>query len=161
MKINIPTYPEQEEMGRLIEGFLEREKQAKELAEEVVQQVDLIKKSIFAKAFRGMLGTNDSSDECVLMLCKQLNREDGQPRSKHDGIVSKRTSIPPEIKSFLSSIFEEEIIKLLMKSDPRPLSIQEVMSLSAKKFELMEALRNLEKKNLIIKNEEEKYLLKR
>lgn len=160
IKINIPTYPEQEEIGRLIEGFLEKEKQAKELAEEVIQQVDSIKKSVFAKAFRGTLGTNDSSDESVLKLLKQLNREDGV-RLKNDGVISKRISIPSEVKLLLSSVYEEDIIKLLMKSGPVPISNQEIMSLSSNKFELMDALRNLEKKNLIIKNEEKKYLLKR
>ena len=56
---------------------------------------------------------------------------------------------------------EEEIIKLLLKSASQSISIQEIMALSSKKFELMDALRTLEKKQLITKNEFGEYSLTR
>ena len=69
--------------------------------------------------------------------------------------------ISADIKKLLSSIREEEIIKLLLKAAPQPVSIQAIMALSSKKFELMEALRSLEKKQLITKNESGEYSLTR
>ena len=37
----------------------------------VLEQIDLIKKSILARAFRGELGTNDPAEESALELIKQ------------------------------------------------------------------------------------------
>lgn len=53
--INLPTLPEQQEIVRILDSVLEKERIAKEAAEKVVEQIDLLKKSILARAFRGEL----------------------------------------------------------------------------------------------------------
>ena len=125
----------------------------------MLEQIDLIKKSILARAFRGELGTNDPTEESAVELVKEVIERSSEINSKPKTKV-KRTVIPAEIKSVLSNANEEEIVKLLMKSAPKTVSVQMVMSISKKKFELMDALRNLEQKQIIIKDSFGEYLLK-
>mgnify|MGYP002621433487 CR=1 FL=1 len=55
MSINLPTLAEQQEIVRILDSVLEKEADAKETAEYVLEQIDLLKKSILARAFRGEL----------------------------------------------------------------------------------------------------------
>ena len=55
IKIKIPSLPEQQEIVCILDVILERENKAKEAAEAVLEQIDLLKKSILARAFRGEL----------------------------------------------------------------------------------------------------------
>ena len=70
---NVPSIPEQEKIVSVIQKLLSKEQQAKEAAEAVLDQIDLMKKSILARAFRGELGTNDPNEESAVELLKQLN----------------------------------------------------------------------------------------
>ena len=74
VKLNIPkpSLLEQSEIVRILEDLLSKEQQAKEATEGVVEQIDLIKKAILARAFRGKLGTNDPSEESAVELIKQV-----------------------------------------------------------------------------------------
>lgn len=157
---NVPSIPEQEKIVSVTQKLLSKEQQTKEAAEIVLDQIDLMKKSILARAFRGELGTNNPSEESALELLKKIlgENEVSQATTKKP---AKKITIPADIKGLLSNVREEEIIKLLLKSAPQPVSIQEIMSLSSKKFELMDALRSLEKKQLITKNESGEYSLTR
>ncbi len=159
-KLNLPKFNEQREIVRILDGFFAREQSAKEAAEAVLDQIDLMKKSILARAFRGELGTNDPSEESAVELLRQvIEQEDGdvvRPKAK-----AKRIAIPAEIKPLLSGANEEAIVKLLLKAAPQSVSTQTVMSISKKKFELMDALRNLEKKQIVSKSDSGEYSLVR
>ena len=63
---------EQAEIVHILDDLIAKEQQAKEAAEKVLEQIDLIKKSILARAFRGELGTNDPSEESAVELLKQV-----------------------------------------------------------------------------------------
>lgn len=69
---NVPNIPEQEKIVSVIQKLLSKEQQSKAAAEAVLDQIDLMKKSILARAFRGELGTNDPSEESAVELLKQL-----------------------------------------------------------------------------------------
>ena len=71
MTIPRPNIAEQVEIVRILDGFFAREQSAKEAAEAVLDQIDLMKKSILARAFRGELGTNDPSEESAVELLKR------------------------------------------------------------------------------------------
>lgn len=71
---NVPSIPEQEKIVSVIQKLLSKEQQAKEAAEAVLDQINLMKKSILARAFRGELGTNDPSDESAVELLKEIIR---------------------------------------------------------------------------------------
>ena len=68
---NVPSIPEQEKIVSVIQKLLSKEQQSKAAAEAVLDQIDLMKKSILARAFRGELGTNDPSEESAVGLLKR------------------------------------------------------------------------------------------
>lgn len=51
--IKIPALPEQQEIVRILDNILQKEQKAKQAAQTVLEQIDLLKKSILARAFRG------------------------------------------------------------------------------------------------------------
>ena len=72
IKIFLPTIPEQHEIVRLIDDLLARERSAQQATEQVLASIDLMKKSILARAFRGELGTNKASEASALELLRQV-----------------------------------------------------------------------------------------
>ena len=66
VEIDVPQTAERVEIARVLNALLSKEQQAKEAAEAVLDQIDLMKKSILARAFRGELGTNDPSEESAV-----------------------------------------------------------------------------------------------
>lgn len=75
LDIFIPSLPEQHEIVRLIDDLLARERSAQQATEQALASIDLMKKSILARAFRGELGTNKASEESALELLKQVLAE--------------------------------------------------------------------------------------
>lgn len=70
LKFNCASADEQTEIVRILDDLLAKEQQAKEAAEKMLEQIDLTKKAILARAFRGELGTNDPSEESAVELLK-------------------------------------------------------------------------------------------
>ncbi len=70
--VPIPTNDEQVEIVCILDNLLEKELQAKEAAEAVINQIDTMKKAILARAFRGELGTNDPKEEWVGKLLEKV-----------------------------------------------------------------------------------------
>ena len=71
-QIPVPKLEEQTEIVRIIDGLFAKEQQAKELAENALAKIELIKKAILARAFRGELGTNNPADEPAIELLKRV-----------------------------------------------------------------------------------------
>lgn len=69
--ITLPSLEEQKEIVRILDKLLEEENRIEELTS-LEEQIELIKKSILAKAFRGQLGTNCEDDESALELLKEI-----------------------------------------------------------------------------------------
>lgn len=65
-----PTLSEQHEIVRLIDDLLARERKAQQATEQALASIDLMKKSILARAFRGELGTNKASEASALELLR-------------------------------------------------------------------------------------------
>lgn len=73
LTVHLPTNDrEQEEIARILDELFDKEQQTKEAAEAVLDQINLMKKSILARAFRGELGTNDPSEESAVELLKRV-----------------------------------------------------------------------------------------
>ena len=68
--VNLPSLPEQKEIVRILDNIFEKEQKAKELYA-VIEKIDLMKKAILARAFRGELGTNDPNEESAVELLKE------------------------------------------------------------------------------------------
>ncbi|OAA85396.1 restriction endonuclease subunit S [Clostridium coskatii] len=70
----IPSIEEQQEIVRILDNLLGNEQRAKELCD-VIEKIDLMKKAILAKAFRGELGTNNPEEESAFELLKEVLKE--------------------------------------------------------------------------------------
>ena len=70
--IKMPTECEQQIIVKLLDRLFDAEIQAKESAEQVIDQIDTTEKSILARAFRGELGTNDPDDESAEKLLRRV-----------------------------------------------------------------------------------------
>ena len=69
--IPLPPLEEQQEIVRILDEVLENENKVKELLE-LEERIDILEKSILHKAFKGELGTQNSSDESALNLLKSI-----------------------------------------------------------------------------------------
>lgn len=69
--IPLPPLEEQQEIVRVLDEVLENENKVKELLE-LEERIDILEKSILHKAFKGELGTQNSSDESALNLLKSI-----------------------------------------------------------------------------------------
>ena len=100
--IVLPCVDEQIEVVRILDSLFAKEQQAKEAAEAVLEKIDLLKKSILARAFRGELGTNDPKEESAIVLIKQILSENivvtepKKPRKKD----------PPEVNVVAKTIMQ-------------------------------------------------------
>lgn len=71
ISILLPSIPEQEEIVRILNINFKREENANDRCD-IIDQINLIKKSILARAFRGELGTNDPNEESALELLNEV-----------------------------------------------------------------------------------------
>ena len=142
----IPSMMEQEVIIRLLDSSLEKEQQTKNIAESVLDQIDLMKKSILARAFRGELGTNDPSEESAIELLKKVLHTSAEPKSK-----TKRKFIPQKIEAQIKTDLERKIIMAFIQNDTAIMPIQQLMSISSRKFDIIETLRNLQERGILLK----------
>lgn len=70
--IPIPPLQEQKFIASVLDNMIKKEQQAKETAEVVIEQIDVMKKAVLARAFRGELGTNDPEEESAVELLKSV-----------------------------------------------------------------------------------------
>ena len=78
MKIPYVSRVEQIEIVRILDILFVKERKVRESAKIVLKQIDLIKKSILARAFRGELGTNDPAEESAITLLRKIWKESTQ-----------------------------------------------------------------------------------
>jgi len=75
--IPLPPLEEQKEIVRILDKLLSFESKIEELTQ-LEEQIELLKKSILSKAFRGELGTNDPTEESALGLLKEVIKDNGK-----------------------------------------------------------------------------------
>lgn len=152
-----PSIDEQNAIVQLLDNFINIENEAKQSAESVIEQIDLMKKSILSKAFRGELGTNNPNDESAEELLKKILYEIAIEEKKRPKTTKKRIVIPKEIENLIGTNLEQKIIKLFFENEAREVPVEEILSLSSKVFDVLEAIRSLEHKQLIKKITENVY----
>ena len=72
IQIKLPTINEQTEIVRIVDNLLAKEQKAHSIAQNALAKIDLIKKSILVRAFRGQLATNNPADESAVELLKRV-----------------------------------------------------------------------------------------
>lgn len=71
---NVPTIEEQQEIVNILDRLLAKYNKIKNL-EQQLEKIELLKKAILAKAFRGELGTNNPDEESAENLLKEILAE--------------------------------------------------------------------------------------
>ena len=147
LTVHLPTNDrEQEEIARILDELFDKEQQTKEAAEIVLDQIELMKKSILARTFRGELGTNDPSEESAVELLKKVSHMPAETKSK-----AKRKFAPQKIEAQIKTDLERKIIMAFIQSDTVIMPIQQLMSVSSRKFDVIETLRNLQERGILLK----------
>ena len=72
--VPVPTIEEQQEIVNILDKLLAKYNKIKDL-EKQLEQIELLKKAILAKAFRGELGTNNPDEESAEVLLKEILAE--------------------------------------------------------------------------------------
>lgn len=71
-QLHLPPIEEQQKIVQILDRLMEEELQVEANAKLVLAQIDLVKKSILSRAFRGELGTNDPAEASSVELLKQI-----------------------------------------------------------------------------------------
>lgn len=71
-KLPLPDEKEQKVIVDVIENLIHKEEFAKQVAIQILEKIDIMKKSILAKAFRGELGTNKLEEGSSMELLKEI-----------------------------------------------------------------------------------------
>lgn len=74
IQIKLPTVEEQQEIVNILDKLLAKYNKIKNL-EQQLEKIELLKKAILAKAFRGELGTNNPDEESAENLLKEILAE--------------------------------------------------------------------------------------
>lgn len=74
IQIKLPTIEEQQEIVNILDKLLAKYNKIKNL-EQQLEKIELLKKAILAKAFRGELGTNNPDEESAENLLKEILAE--------------------------------------------------------------------------------------
>lgn len=72
VEIKVPSLKEQEKIVEILEKQINDQENIVEKAENVIETIDVMKKSILAKTFRGELGTNIETEESAMELLKSI-----------------------------------------------------------------------------------------
>lgn len=72
VEIKVPSLKEQEKIVEILEKQINDQENIVEKAENVIETIDVMNKSILAKAFRGELGTNIETEESAIELLKSI-----------------------------------------------------------------------------------------
>lgn len=75
LPILLPSLKEQKEIVRLLQEMLNKEVGAQNSLQSVLRQIDLMKKNVLARAFRGKLGTNNPDEDSSIELLKRILEE--------------------------------------------------------------------------------------
>ena len=72
VSVILPSLEEQIEIVKILDSIFVNEEVVKSSAETVLENIDIMKKAILGRAFRGQLGTNNPAEESAARLLKQI-----------------------------------------------------------------------------------------
>ncbi len=75
LKVRCPLESEQKAIVEILNDLFAKDHRMKQIVESVLHSMDLLKKSILSKAFRGQLGTNHPEEESAMELLKSILME--------------------------------------------------------------------------------------
>lgn len=105
LTVPTPSMEEQKEIVRILDIFSEHEREAYKNAESTIEAIDLLKKSILAKAFRGELGTTNLSDESAEELLKRIITEASVEEKKKS--TTRKTKVNVDMNKDMKAAVKE------------------------------------------------------
>lgn len=145
IELKLPSIAEQRVIASLLKDIMEKENQAKAISMYIVDAINAMKKSILEKAFRGELGTHDSSEISALNELKIILSQEEKPSPK-----AKSVRIPKNILNMLETETEKKIVRYIITND-RAVSLEDISGVASDTFEIIENVNSLEKKQVIKK----------
>lgn len=150
--IPVPTIDEQVKIVEYLQNLLKKEQQAQKAAESVLDQIDIIKKAILSRAFRGELGTNDPKEENAENLLLKMFKEKDNVEHKIKSAAKDKTDTKAS-HNFKNSL-EETIYQFILNHPECTLS--EMKSLSGNLSDINKVLLHL-KQNKKVQISNSKY----
>jgi len=126
LELHLPSFPEQQEIVRILDSLFEKDQKAKDLCD-VIGKIDLMKKAILARAYRGELGTNDPSEKSAEELLKKVVMETITEGIKQKVVNSKAIE---EVRQVYKNVLEA--LQLNRKMIPEDL--KKLLDLDADSF---------------------------
>ena len=120
----------------------------------ILYQIDILKKAILARAFRGELGTNDENDECAVELLKRVITEYEPQKDRANNTISKKIAVGK-----LSSI-EKRVFNFIVSKEEQSANVGEIFKLSKDGFKILDALRSLVEKEFLHMVSKDEYVIK-
>lgn len=108
LTVEVTDIREQKKIVATLDKIFAREQQAKEAAEQVIDQIDTMKKSILARAFRGELGTSDPNDESTKELLKRALQETIIEQPNPTGYKKRRNSEDVQMAKTIMEVLSEQ-----------------------------------------------------
>lgn len=146
----LPTLGEQIEIVRILDNIFEKEQQAKELVS-IIEKIDLMKKTILARAFRGELDTNNPKDDSALKFLKEILVDENNKEQKPN---KKSITIPNSISKQFKTDLEEQIYRIILENQNSTLNQILSWISSSKHLDAMEVITILSDKGLIDKKDD-------
>ncbi len=150
--IHMTSPEEQQAVVLILDSIFEKERNTQKAAESVIDQIDIIKKAILSRAFRGELGTNDPKEENAENLLLKMFKEKDNVEHKIKPAAKDKTDTKT-VHNFKSSL-EETIYQFILNHPECTLS--EMKSLSGNFSDINKALLHL-KQNKKVQISNSKY----
>lgn len=150
--IHMTSPEEQQAVVLILDSIFEKERNTQKAVESVIDQIDLIKKAILSRAFRGELGTNDPKEENAKNLLLKMFKEKDNVEHKIKPAAKDKTDTKT-VHNFKSSL-EETIYQFILNHPECTLS--EMKSLSGNFSDINKALLHL-KQNKKVQISNSKY----
>ena len=154
LRIPVPSISEQTVIVGLLDAEWQYEQNAKRMVEDAYNQIDILKKAILARAFRGELGTNDENDECAVELLKRVITEYEPQKDRANNTISKKIAVGK-----LSSI-EKRVFNFIVSKEEQSANVGEIFKLSKDGFKILDALRSLVEKEFLHMVSKDEYVIK-
>ena len=113
LDIPLPPVQEQQEIVRILDNLLDQSSAAASLCDQM-EQIDQLKKTILAKAFRGELDTNDPAEESAEKLLREVLRQRAEEQGG-SGRKKRIPQLPKAIEVELANTSLENIVRASVK----------------------------------------------
>ena len=105
-----PSIQEQQEIVRILDDLLDKTSASASLCDQM-EQIDQLKKTILAKAFRGELDTNDPAEESAEKLLREFLRQRAEEQGG-SGRKKRILQLPKAIEVEIANVSLENIVRV-------------------------------------------------